>query len=71
MAVVLTGTEADVRKEEQELADLTKTRHAAELLSTRVGTGGFWSSGLKINRTTLFEFVSCVMWVMCSRTEKK
>lgn len=37
LAVVLTGTEADVRQEEQEIADISKTRHAAELLSTRAG----------------------------------
>ena len=39
MAVVLTGTEAEVRREEQEMSDITKTRQAAELLSSRAENG--------------------------------
>jgi len=39
MAVVLTGTEAEVRREEQEISDIVKTRQAAELLSSRAEDG--------------------------------
>lgn len=39
MAVMITDTEADVKREEQQIADFSKTRQAAELLSTRAETG--------------------------------
>ncbi|KAK7113138.1 hypothetical protein V1264_012483 [Littorina saxatilis] len=38
MAVMITDTEADVKREEQQIADFSKTRQAAELLSTRAET---------------------------------
>ena len=39
LAVVLTGTEAEVRREEQEISEIIKTREAAELLSSRAENG--------------------------------
>lgn len=39
MAVILTGTEAEILKHEQDVSEVFKTREAAELLSLRAEEG--------------------------------